>query len=566
MGYVKPYIRRISLQMLIKIGGTVIELFLPAMLSVIIDDYAKRPGGEGGVWLMGGAMVIFALLAWLGNCIANRMSTNVSREITRSMRRDLFRRITALSAAQQDHLTDASLISRLTSDTYNVHNMIDRMQRLGVRAPMLLIGGIIVSLVMEPVLTLVLIATLPLLAGTVIYSSRRGVPLFTWVQEGQDKMVRKVQENMAGARVIRALSRTKWEQHSFGQVNSDLAARQRKADLTMARVSPLTSFILNASLAFVVLVGAHRVHMGYIGAGKIISFLSFVTIILNALLMVTRIFVMYSKGSASARRIESVLLMEADLETTQAAEKAEPHHIAFDHVSFSYNKKYKNVDDLHFSLGHGQTLGIIGPTGSGKSTLLSLLMRQYDADEGEIRIGGRPIQSLTKEELHSRLGVVFQYDFLMADTIRENIRFGRAIEEDAMLDAVSCAQASFIHEKVGGLDCELNVKGRNLSGGQQQRVLICRALAGDPRILLLDDCSSALDFRTDRELRHALRDRHGLATTVIVAQRVSAVMAADLILVMDKGRIIGQGTHEELMERCPMYKELCQLQLGGDAL
>lgn len=563
--YIKPYIRRISLQMLIKISGTVIELFLPAMLSVIIDDYARRPGGEKGVWLMGGLMVLFALLAWLGNCCANRMSTNITREITRAMRKDLFHRISTLSAAQQDRLTDASLISRLTSDTYNVHNMIDRMQRLGVRAPMLLIGGIIVSLAMEPVLTLVLIATLPLLAGTVIWSSKKGVPLFTWVQEGQDKMVRKVQENMAGARVIRALSRTKWEQDAFGEVNDELAARQRKADLTMARVSPITSFILNASLAFVVLVGAYRVDMGITGPGKIISFLSFVTIILNALLMVTRIFVMYSKGSASAKRIEEVLLMENDLEQQEAARTEEKEHLVFDHVSFSYNKNYNNVSDLHFAIGHGQTLGIIGPTGSGKSTLLSLLMRQYDADEGEIRIDGKPLKSLTKEELHSRLGVVFQYDFLMADTIRENIRFGREIREDAMLEAIDCAQAAFIHEKEGGLDFELNVKGRNLSGGQQQRVLITRALAGDPRILLLDDCSSALDFRTDRKLRHALRERHGLATTVIVAQRVSAVMAADLILVMDKGRIIGKGTHPELMESCPMYKELCELQLGGDA-
>ncbi|MBQ6950046.1 MAG: ABC transporter ATP-binding protein, partial [Clostridia bacterium] len=518
-----------------------------------------------GVWLMGGLMVLFAVLAWLGNCVANRMSTTITREITRTLRKDLFRRITALSAAQQDQVTDASLISRLTSDTYNVHNMLDRMQRLGVRAPMLLIGGIIVSLVMEPVLTLVLIATLPLLAGTVIYRSKKGVPLFTWVQEGQDKMVQKVQENMAGARVIRALSRTKWEQDAFGEVNADLAARQRKADLTMARVSPITSFILNASLAFVVLVGAHRVHMGVIGPGKIISFLSFVTIILNALLMVTRIFVMYSKGSASARRIEEVLTMESDLEQKDAPAQAEEAHILFRNVSFSYNKKYNNVSNLNFSLGHGQTLGIIGPTGSGKSTLLSLLMRQYDADEGEILIGGKPIQSLTKEELHSRLGVVFQYDFLMADSIRENIRFGRDIQEDAMLEAIDCAQASFIHEKEGGLDFELNVKGRNLSGGQQQRVLITRALAGDPRILLLDDCSSALDFRTDRELRRALRERHGLATTVIVAQRVSAVMAADLILVMDQGRIIGQGTHEDLLDSCPMYRELCQLQLGGEA-
>ncbi|MBQ8556681.1 MAG: ABC transporter ATP-binding protein [Clostridia bacterium] len=562
--YLIPYIGRMIIQLGIKIGGTVVELLLPSMLSIILDEYAPA-GNMRGVWLMGIGMIVCAILAWLGNCTANRMSTNVSREVTRKLRRDLFRRVTALSAAQQDRVTDASLVSRLTSDTYNVHNMIDRLQRLGVRAPILLLGGICVSMVMEPVLTLVLIATLPLLAVTVYYSSKKGVPLFTRVQEGQDRMVRKVQENMAGARVIRALSRTQWEQDAFGEVNSDLAARQRKADLTMATVSPITSFVLNAGLAVVVLVGAYRVHMGLALPGTIIAFLSYFTIILNALLMVTRIFVMYSKGSASARRLEEILLMPADLTQEELDAAGDKEHLVFDHVSFSYNKNYNNVTDLTFKVGHGQTLGIIGPTGSGKSTLLSLLMRQYDVDQGEIRIGGKPIRAMSPEELHSRLGVVFQSDFLMADTIRENIRFGRDIADASILDAIDCAQASFIHQKEGALDFELNVKGRNLSGGQQQRVLISRALAGDPRILLLDDCSSALDFRTDRELRHALRERHGLATTIIVAQRVSAVMAADNILVMDKGRIIGQGTHDELYENCPMYQELCQLQLGGDA-
>ncbi len=553
---------RISGQLCIKIGGTLIELFLPSMLSIILNTFAKEHD-LAGVWAMGAGMIVCAILAWLGNCTANRMSTTVSREITRSLRRDLFRKVTALSAAQQDALTDASIVSRLTTDTYNVHNMIDRMQRLGVRAPMLLIGGIIMSTMLEPVLTLVLVATLPLLGWTVWYSSTKGVPLFTSVQEAQDKMVLKVQENMSGARVIRALSRTQWEQDAFGEVNSGLAARQRIADLTMARVSPITSFILNAGLAVVVLVGAWRVSLGNTEPGTIIAFLSFFTIILNALLMVTRIFVMWSRGSASAKRIEQVLTLPEDLVRTEGEDAADDVHLSFEHVSFSYNKNMNNVSDLTFSVRRGETLGIIGPTGAGKSTLLSLLIRQYDADSGVIRIDGRPISAMAKEELYSRLGVVFQYDFLMADTLRENIRFGRDIADESIFGAIDCAQASFIHEKEGVLDFPLNVKGRNLSGGQQQRVLISRALAGDPRILLLDDSSSALDFRTDRELRHALRQRHGQATTVIVAQRVSAVMAADQILVMDRGRIIGRGTHAELAASCPMYRELCALQLDA---
>lgn len=553
------------LQLLVKLGGTVVELFLPSMLSIILDEYVPA-GNMRGVWLTGGMMVLCALLAWLGNVCANRMSTNISRRFTLNLRRDLFRRVTDLSAAQRDAVTDASLVSRLTSDTYNVHNMVDRMQRLGVRAPILLLGGIMVSLSLEPVLTLVLICTLPLLAATIIISSKKGVPLFTRVQEGQDSMVRKIQENMAGARVIRALSRTEYEQQDFAHVNEELAQRQRTADLTMAAVSPIVNFILNAGLAFVVLEGAWRVHIGATLPGTIIAFLSYFTIILNSLLMISRLFVMYSKGSASARRIEEILAMPEDLPRQDAPAQSTENHVEFRNVRFSYNKTIDNVQDIAFSLRHGETLGIIGPTGSGKSTLLKLLLRQYDPDGGEILLDGRPLASLTPTELYSRVGVVFQNDFLMADSIRENIRFGRDVAEEAMLSAVDCAQAGFVHQKDGGMDFMLNVKGRNLSGGQQQRVLIARSLAADPRLLLLDDCSSALDFRTDRALRHALRERHGEATTILIAQRVSAVMAADHILVMDQGRIIAQGTHDELLHSCPMYRQLCQLQLGGDAL
>ena len=556
---------RMAFQLTIKLSSTVVELFLPSMLSIILDRFAPA-GNLRGVWFTGAVMLLCAVLALLGNVCANRMATTISRRFTLNLRRDLFHKITGLSAAQRDEVTDASLVSRITSDTYNVHNMVDRMQRLGVRAPILLLGGIIVSLSLEPVLTLVLICTLPLLALTIIISSKKGVPLFTRVQLGQDNMVRKIQENMAGARVIRALSRTEWEQDAFAQVNEDLAQRQRTADLTMAAVSPIVNFVLNTGLAVVVLVGAWRVHVGVALPGAIIAFLSYFTIILNSLLMISRLFVMYSKGSASARRIADILAMPEDLPVQEAPSASTENHVEFRSVRFSYNKTTDNVQDISFSLRHGETLGVIGPTGSGKTTLLKLLLRQYDPDGGQILLDGRPLSSIAPSDLYARVGVVFQNDFLMADTIRENIRFGRDVQEESMLSAVACAQAGFIHQKENGMDFMLNVKGRNLSGGQQQRVLIARSLAADPRLLLLDDCSSALDFRTDRALRHALRERHGEATTILVAQRVSAVMAADHILVMDQGRIIGQGKHEDLLRTCDSYRQLCLLQLGGDAL
>ncbi len=559
--YLRPYYGRLFWQMIVKIGGTVIELFLPSMLSIILDEYAPA-GDMHSAWMMGIAMLVCAALAWLGNCTANRLSTGISREFTRKLRRDLFDKVESLSARQRDMITDSSMVSRLTSDTYNVHQMVDRMQRLGVRAPILLIGGMSVAACLEPVLTLVMAGTLPLLLLVVVVASKRSLPLYTQVQQCEDGMVRKIQENMAGARVVRALSRTLWERDRFDEVNESLAESQCRASRVMATVSPLVSLLLNFGLAAVILVGAMRVSMGLSQPGKIIAFMSYFTIILNALLAVSRLFMMYSKGQASANRIKEIMSMEPDLKIKESVPVEEDASLVFDHVTFSYNKSRANVEDISFALKEGETLGIIGPTGAGKSTLLSLLLRQYDPDQGEIRLGGRNIASITSEDLHKDVGIVFQNDFLMADTLRENIRFGREIDDDALLTAADRAQAKFIRENDEKLDFALHVRGRNLSGGQQQRVLISRALAGNPRLLLLDDCSSALDFKTDLALRRSLREEYRGTTTILVAQRVSAVMAADHILVMDSGRMVGYGTHEELRQSCPLYRDLCKLQLG----
>ncbi len=562
--YLKPYYGRLFWQMLIKIGGTVIELFLPSMLSIILDEYAPA-GDMRSVWIMGIAMLFCAVLAWLGNCTANRLSTGISRELTRKLRRDLFDKIESLSASQRDRLTDSSMVSRLTSDTYNVHQMVDRMQRLGVRAPILLIGGLSVAACLEPVLTLVMACTLPLLALVVIIASKRSLPLYTQVQQCEDGMVRKIRENMAGARVIRALSRTSYERDRFDEVNESLAKSQLRASAVMAAVSPLVSLLLNIGLAMVIFVGAARVSAGLSQPGKIIAFMSYFTIILNALLAVSRMFMMYSKGQASAKRIKEIMTMESDLKIKESDPVKEDAYLVFDHVTFSYNKCYPDLRDISFSVKEGETLGIIGPTGAGKSTILSLILRQYDPDEGEIRLGGRNIASMTAEELRKDVGIVFQNDFLMADSLRENIRFGREIDDDALLAAADSAQANFIRQNEEELDFALHVRGRNLSGGQQQRVLISRALAGNPRLLLLDDCSSALDFKTDLALRRSIREKYAGITTILVAQRVSAVMAADHILVLDKGRIAGYGRHGELRESCPLYRSLCNLQLGDGA-
>ena len=561
--YIRPKLSRIGLTMVIKVMGTVIELYLPWLLSSILDDCAAV-GDLQGAWLRGGLMVLCSLLALAGNAIANFMSCATSRDITRRLRSDLYQKTTHLSCAQVDRFTVPSLMSRINSDIYNVHQMIDRMQRLGVRAPMLLLGGILVALTLEPVLTLVLVATLPLLGITMIYASRHGIRLYEASQQSLDRLVRKVQENMTGARVIKALSKTDWERRRFDEISRDNMQREAKAANTMALTGPVMNFLLSAGLAVVIWVGAVRVQYGLTQPGKIIAFLSYFTIILNALLMISRIFTFYSKGAASARRVEEVLTAPVELQPVPAPNTGDSSAIRFRNVRFSYNKVHTDLGPISFSVKPGGTLGIIGPTGSGKTTVLSLLQRFYDPDEGEILLSGTPLRSLENSELRSRIGVVLQSDFLMTDTIDANIRFGRDIPEDAVRQAAVTAQADFILQKEEGFDTPLTARGSNLSGGQKQRLLIARALAGNPQILLLDDCSSALHYKTDADLRRALRQRKGLSATIIVAQRVTAVRDCDQILVLDQGRQVGLGSHEELMRSCPMYRELYHLQVGEE--
>lgn len=488
----------------------------------------------------------------------------MARNTTEALRHDLFSKISYLSCAQIDEFTIPSLESRLTSDTYNIHQMIGMMQRMGVRAPILLLGGVLVTFTLEPVLTLVLVCVLPFIGYIVWRVSKKGIPLYTQLQRAVDNMVRTVRENASGIRVIKALSKTDYEKKRFADANAHVVEKEKKAGITMALTNPMMNLFLNLGLTLVIIVGAYRVNAGVTQAGKIIAFLSYFTIILNAMLSVTRIFVMYSKGSASAGRISLVLDAPTDL-TLRTAEPVETdNHIIFEHVSFSYHKHKENLTDISFSLKRGQTLGIIGATGCGKSTLINLLMRLYDADSGRIFINGKPIESIDAAQLHEMFGVVFQNDILFADTIASNIDLGRGLSRERLEEAAAHAQAAdFIGALPDGLDHMLTSKGTNVSGGQKQRILLARAFAANPEILILDDSSSALDYKTDARLRGEIRKHYQNTTTVIVAQRVSSIKHADHILVLEEGRVIGSGTHAELMKTCETYQEISKTQMGG---
>jgi len=562
--YIKPYIPRMTLGLLIKFSGTIMDLLLPWILSYMIDTIAPQHNVSLIVkW--GFIMVLCAVVAVITNVVANRMASWVATQCTRKIRHDLFTKISYLSCAQVDYYTIPSLESRLTSDTYNIHNFISRIQRIGIRAPILLLGGIMITLMLEPVLASVLIATLPFIGILVYQVSKKGIPLYSHLQKGVDSMVRTVRENITGIRVIKALSKTDHERQRFAEVNAEVARRETTAGVTMSLTNPMMNLFLNLGLTLVIIVGAYRVNAGLSETGKIIAFMTYFTIILNAMMSITRMFVMFSRGSASANRIAEILDTPTDLELKPDDLIESDNHIEFDHVSFAYEKsRDHHLSDISFSLKRGETLGIIGATGCGKSTIINLLMRLYDNDEGSIRINGRKVASIPEEELHQMFGLVFQNDVLFADTIAENISFGRNLSIEEIETAATHAQAmEFINNLPDRFNHMLTSKGTNLSGGQKQRVLLSRALAGKPEILILDDSSSALDYKTDSLLRQALREHYSNTTAIIIAQRISSIYHCDKILVLEEGRTIGYGTHEELMKSCDVYQEISQSQMGG---
>lgn len=562
--YLKPLKRRIALGTAVKVFGTVAELIIPFLLSYILDHVIVT-NDVGAIVGYGVLMAVCAVAACVGNIVANRMAAKTTMLFSAEMRRELFSKTLRLSARSTDRFTIPSLESRITTDTYNVQNFIGMMQRMGIRAPILLLGGIAVTLLMDEKLALVMIATLPFIFAVVYGISRKGVPLYAQVQKSVDGMVRVVREDVQGIRVIKALSKEDYENARYDSANVALKKQETKAGTIMGIVNPVMTLLMNLGIVAVIAVSAYFVSTGQSSVATVIAFMQYFTLISMAMMSLSRMFVMYTKCAASAARIASVLDEEEELPQCEDDGNGDASFsIAFDHVSFSYLGVRDNLHDVSFSLQKGETLGIIGATGSGKSTILRLLMRLYDADGGTVRIHGRDVRSFTPEERTALFGVAFQNDFLYAASIEENIRFGREIAHDAIVKAAKIAQAhEFITAIPEGYEYEVSTGGTNLSGGQRQRLWIARAVAGDPDILILDDASSALDYKTDANLRAALVKELPDTTVVTVAQRVSSVKDCDLILVIDDGALIGCGTHEELLASCAEYREISESQMGG---
>ncbi len=562
--YLRPFRCRMTVGFCIKVLGTLVELLLPYLLTHILRNVIKT-GSLPHILYYGGLMILCAAAALVCNIIANRMAARVTRDFSERMRADLFARTLSLSAAQTDRFTIPSLESRITTDTYHVHNFIGMMQRMGVRAPILLIGGIAITLFMDRYLSLVMVALLPFIFAIVYSISRRGVPLYRGVQKSVDSMVRVVREDVQGIRVIKALSKNEYENRRYDAVNRRLSQDEQHAGTVMGLTNPVMTLLMNLGITLVIALSASRVTRHQSDPETVIAFMQYFTLISMAMMTVSRIFVMYTKCAASATRIAEVLNVPQDITVREFPEKAqEDVHIAFEDVSFSYTGKAPQLSHVSFALPRGGRLGIIGATGSGKSTLVKLLLRFYDVDKGSIRIRGRDLRTYGRKELAPMFGVALQNDFLYADTIRENICFGRDLSDEQIRRAAKIAQADdFISAFPDGYEHVLSQKGTNISGGQKQRLLIARAIAGNPEILLLDDSSSALDYKTDANLRLSLAEHMQGTTIITVAQRVSSVKDCNLILVLENGKVIGAGKHEELLTACPVYREISDSQMGG---
>ncbi len=566
---------RLAAAMTLKFLAAMFELLLPRILTHIIDEIVPT-GQVRSVVLWGLAMILVAALTAGLNILANRAAVRNAKEVAYAVRQDLFEKTARLSGTRFDLFTLPSLTSRMTSDSYNIQQFAQTLQAMCVRAPFLMLGGILMMFSMDVVLASILVAIIIPLGLFIFFVSRKGIPLFNVVQEKLDRVVRIMRENITGIRVVKALSKKNYEQRRFDTANEEMYRSNTRASTVMALPGPVMNLCLNAGLALVVYVGASRVNTGAMKPGVILGSLTYFNTILMSVMALNRIFIMLSKASASANRIADVLASPEDqpvLSPEECRQPAGDELIRMEHVRFRYQEAREEIrdgeqalalDDISFAVKEGESLGIIGPTGAGKSTVLQLLMRFYDVKDGGVFIAGRDVRGYEPDELRSQFGVVFQNDMVFNDTLFSNVDFGRSLTTEQVDAAVKDAMAAdFVYGLKGGLDFVADIKGANLSGGQKQRLLIARSLAARPRILILDDSSSALDYRTDAQLRRTLAENYQDSTLIMIAQRVSSVRHLTNILVLKDGACIGYGPHDELMKTCDYYRDICTAQMGA---
>jgi ATP-binding cassette, subfamily B, multidrug efflux pump len=569
--YLKPHWKFALMAPLLMLLEVVCDLAQPTLMARIVDEGVIR-GDLTVVLKTGLTMVAIAFIGLLGGIGCTTTSSFASMNFGCDVRSEVFKKIQKFSFSNLDKFKTASLITRLTNDIVQVQQIVLVSLRMLVRAPLLCIGGFIMAMGINRRLGLILVVAIPLLVTSIVSIVSRGFPLFRIVQKRLDKINDVMRENLTGVRVIKAFVRSDLEKKRFKAANDNMVEVSLKAGRLMMLVMPVMMLIMNFSVAAVIWFGGIQASKGSMQVGEIMAFINYLTQILFSLMMVTMMIMNYSRAKVSADRINEVLEEDIDIkDSAEASEEAiERGSITFENVSFRYpgaggEPVLKNIS---FTANPGETIAILGATGSGKSTLVNLIPRLYDVTEGRILIEGRDIRDIKLSTLRNAISVVLQESILFTGTIRENIRWGKdQASEDEVIQAAAAAQAhEFITRFPEGYDTKIGQRGVNVSGGQKQRLSIARAIIKKPPILILDDSTSAVDMATEAKLQGALKELMKDTTSFVIAQRISTVLDADRIIVLEDGKIAAMGNHEELLKTSPIYMDIYTSQLGKEAV
>ena len=560
----KPYSLQIGMIVLLTLVGSMLELYLPTLMADVVDVGIVN-NDMPYIFKIGGVMIICAIVAVLLTIAVSYFSSKVALGFGRDVRRKLFIHVENFSLHSFDKMGPASLITRTSNDVKQIQDVLNMMLRMMTRAPLMLVGGIILAVSRDAVLSLVFLAALPVLAGLIFLITRKAIPLFTSLQKKTDRLNLLLREGLIGIRVVRAFNRVSYEKTRFNTANEDFRDTGIKVNKIMATLFPIMMVVMNFTNIGIIWIGATRIDQGLMQVGNLMAFLQYAMMILMSLIMMSFAFIMIPRAQASAKRVKEVLMLKPDIEDpeTEETDTGLSGYVEFKNVTFRYAGAEKPaLENISFQAKPGETTAIIGSTGSGKSSLVKLIPRFYDVEKGSILVNGVDIRRITQKVLREKIGYVPQKATLFTGTIAENIRYGKkdATSEEIM-KALKIAQAQdFVNEKEEGIETNVEQAGANLSGGQKQRLSIARALVRSPEIYIFDDSFSALDYKTDAKLRHALSKETSNATIILVAQRVNTVIDADQIIVLNEGEIAGIGTHKQLLQDNDVYQEIVSSQ------
>lgn len=544
------------------------DLMQPKLMAQIID-VGIASGDIDYILSLGGKMVVFAVLGLIGGVGCTFFSSIASMYMGQNLRQGVFDKIQTLSFLEIDKFKASSLITRLTNDVTQVQNMLMMALRIMVRAPLMCLGGLVMAFSLSVKLSVIFIIAMPIILIAMTIILKKSLPLFTSMQEKIDGVNLVMRESILGVRVIKAFTLEDKQSDKFNKSNTDLMETSIKAQNMSMILWPIVTLVMNVSVVAVLWYGGNLAYIGGIETGKIMAFINYLLQIMNSLVMVVMIMLNFSRAKASADRVNEVLETESSIRNEQSTEALTGLDVEFKNVSFRYHEHSDYVlHNLSFKVEEGKKVGIIGATGSGKTSLVGLIPRLYDATEGEVLIGGKNVKKMKLEELRENIGVILQDSILFSGTIEDNLRFGNnEADESLMESAAKDAQAyEFIISKEGQYQSVVEQRAKNLSGGQKQRLSIARTLIRNPKILIMDDASSALDMATEAKLQSAIMNRMKKSTVFTIAQRISGVMDADLIIVLDEGSIVGIGTHSQLLQENEIYRSIAVSQLGEEVL